>query len=814
MSFGLVAASCLALGGVHPPVIAVGCLGLSLAIVGLGPRHAQSLGAAALLALGGVCALQCVPLPLAWLRLLSDANASTWAEAQRLVEHGGAVPISIEPEGTRFEVAKFALYAGLWWTVSALPGRLSLKAVAAFVAALALGVLLLTALHTAVGASRVYGWYAPQYPTGGWLGPLLNENTLCGLLNLGAFGALALAFDHHAGPRVTSTAAALTAVLVGGSLVTGSRGGALSLVLGLLMLAAMLLWKDRHKGRLQHGRRGLVVLAAAATGVSFVALAMSRALRLELLDDSSEKLALARWGLSMALAHPWVGTGRGAFGSEAGSFRDAGGERVYTHAENWIVEAISGWGWLFGLAAVALMLWALLPKSPGRSSSQRLALSLGVLVVAAQNLVDLGLDAVPGLALPFVLVLAALRRPTSRPGSAPAEADPEPAPPNWRERASFAFVHVACGRRVTALLLALAGSWVLLDPPALAHVERRELGRDFNAERAPEERTASLHAALLRHPGDGFLLRLGAADALARSAPNTLAWLNASLRREPHFGRTYLLLAEALRTAGHVDQALIALRYAAKQSPQLTEAVGERVAAWSPESAATAVPEGSTGVELLLRLASEESEPARALALLEQAARRAPDDERVQSALAARWTRAAVGHDPPCDEAPQTCLEVAAEHLEWAEKLAAGRPSPALVGARARWLLAEQKPDAAYELLRRDCSTRAAECGALLLEIAAELSTSQLSEAAKDYVSTHCGTPEACAEAEGRVARLFESRGALRSALEHAVRAAETLDREDLWTRASQLAERLELPARARRLRQRAERASQKAPAH
>ncbi len=782
------------LGGVHPPVIAVSCWLLAWALLFPGSQT-HSFGAGAWLLFGLVCAAQCIPLPTTIVSWVAEDNAKTWTRTLHLLGEAGPIPISVEPESTRLEAARFALYAAVWWVVMAAPRRLSTRRVASLVAALALSVLLLTALHTMLGATKVFGFYERLYPTTGHVGPFINNNSSAGLYNLGAFAALSLALDRATDFRVGSAAAATAAVLAAGCLLTGSRGGALTLVLGLLALGGLLVWRSRTQGHPQPHRRAVLILATAVLTLCFAALSMSPALRQELTNLSLEKLTLARWGFSIALAHPWFGTGRGAFGAEAGRFREEGGEKIYTHAENWLVEAITGWGVALGLLAVALFVWALIPSSPRKNSSSRMALSVGVLAVAAQNLVDLGLDAVTGLTLPFVVVLALLNR----------KATEQPNAPLLRSHSA-----IAMGRWPLFIALVGFGGWLLLEPPELAHVERRTLGEAYTQQTDLSARRQSIRAAVRRHPGDGFLLRLAAADALSHKDDDTLAWLNASLLREPLFGRTYLLLAEALRSAGRVDQALVALREAARLAPGLNAAIAQRVGAWSPKSPTLVVPPGEAGVDLLLDLADAAPELSRRLSLLDQALQRAPEDPRPRVLLADSYIRASGGLSPPCDDHPRWCLAEADAQLDAAEQLSGPKPPPALVAARARWFLEMDQPEEAFAVLRRDCPSGAKECGVTLLDAATRLSTTHLSEAAKHYVATHCTNTTMCANAELEVARRFERRSDLRSALEHTVRAAELSNQADLWRQASALAERQQLHARARRL---AERASGAEPA-
>jgi hypothetical protein len=92
--------------------------------------------------------------------------------------------------------------------------------------------------HLAAGAARVFGMYEPVLTGANLLAPLLNGNHLSGFLSMGVPILLAAGLEaRERGVRILGMTAA---VVVGATtLLAVSRGGATSLVVGMLTLGLL-----------------------------------------------------------------------------------------------------------------------------------------------------------------------------------------------------------------------------------------------------------------------------------------------------------------------------------------------------------------------------------------------------------------------------------------------------------------------------------------------------------------------------------------------------------------------------------------------
>src|SRR5690606_28079277 len=115
-----------------------------------------------------------------------------------------------------------------------------------------------------------------------------------------------------------------------------------------------------------------------------------------------------------------------------------------------------------------------------------------------------------------------------------------------------------------------------------------------------------LRAALLRHPGDAFLPRLGALAAVHTPERNPLPWAARALQRDRQSGHTHLLLAELLAQRRNPAQALLHLRLGAEADSSLSAPMARRALAWSErrqQAVWRAVPAGVAGTPMLVALA-------------------------------------------------------------------------------------------------------------------------------------------------------------------------------------------------------------------
>src|SRR5262249_4704283 len=145
---------------------------------------------------------------------------------------------------------------------------------------------LVTVAHGLLGATKVFGVYEPQFAAPAWhIGPLLNPNNLAGYLNLGIFCGLGLLLIRE--PVLPPTAVGLgVAMLVGVEVTSASRGGMLTLVLGIALFSVFL-WSGarRHRQGFSRSRTLRWMLGSAIGGGALLALLASTTHTWGELDD-------------------------------------------------------------------------------------------------------------------------------------------------------------------------------------------------------------------------------------------------------------------------------------------------------------------------------------------------------------------------------------------------------------------------------------------------------------------------------------------------------------------------------------------------
>ncbi len=284
-----------------------------------------------------------------------------------------------------------------------------------------------------------------------------------------------------------------------------------------------------------------------------------------------------------------------------------------------------------------------------------------------------------------------------------------------------------------------------------------------------------------------------------------MKWVNASLRRDPSRGRVYLLLAELLYGAGHLDQALVALRAAAEREHSLARRVAQRAYAWAPDRFERAVPKGEAG-DLVLEQLVNVAPAAEQVALAERRLQLQPTSG-AHTNLARSLLTAIEKKHPPCVSEGSDCLARAAEHV--AEVQEGGEPLEALE-LWARLELAEGNAEPAHRRLLERCprNREGYRCLSVLMQAAAKLSLDEQKQAARLFLDAGCTSTERCVALERRVASYFNSNKAHFLALEHYQRAAHLSSNTRDWLTVARLAARLGRVSEALRALQKAERAS------
>ncbi|EYF03257.1 O-antigen polymerase family protein [Chondromyces apiculatus DSM 436] len=762
----------------------------------------------ALLALSLVCLLQTVPLPLSWLARLAPTTADVWSRA--LLPLGEAppphAPLSLDPGATLVEALRWATYAGVFHAAATTARRRGAAWGIALVFASALAAALTTLAHGLAGATHVFGLYAPRFPAAPWhVGPLLNPNNLAGYLDLGAFCGVGLYLMRR--PLLPRwLVAAGVALLIAIAFTSASRAGLAVIPIGAALLVALLARRSaRHGTDIPASRRALVGLAAVALGggASLALLGSSTMTWMELGERDISKLDLFRSILPMLADYPWFGVGRGAFESVYPAYRFASGNVVFTHAESFPLQWAAEWG--LPLAALSLAGLALLLR-PARLGVPRSAVAtgawVGVVALLLQNLADLALE-VPAIPIAVATVCGSLWGDPRRRGLS-SRSDPrrtasrasDPSAPDALPHPLQRFARLAL---VVGGAIALMGAALLRGTPDL-DADRALTRAAFASWRPTDDPApvrASLRAAMHRHPADPYFPLLGALLAFQSDRESPMPWLQRTLERSQRSGRAHLLLAEVLAAEGATTQALLELRFALDDDPELTTQSAQLAVRWTRnlDDLLRAVPEGKRGTLLLTAYARRLDRPGEEDARLraaQEALRRDPE------ALDPRWVIGDVllgaltgGPAAPRCEGPQraTCvtdIETQARMIE------AGASNSWLApDLRARLLMAEGRPAQAEQLLAESCNRVLERASCLRLRVQAAAASDlppRVAAATRDLLGEACGPPATCARAATWLGDLMASRKAWGTALSHYERAV-TEEASDLrWEKLAEAA--------------------------
>ncbi len=774
----VVLGSVMAIGAVHPQVLAGVFLLSSVGAValvihrGLGREAAL---AGILLGLAAYSGLQAVSLSARSAALLDAGNAAVFEDALRPWRMAGPLrhSLSLDAHATWLEVGRFVSYAAIVviaahtiraWSWLVAPGVVFASAV--LLAMVTLG-------HGILELRSVFGVYEPRYATPRWVSPLLNPNNLAGYLNLGLLCGGALLSSSKSVPFRLPIGLGMAIVLCV-SLLTGSRGGALSLLVGCAALTF-----SYRRSLFRRGSAKLWLLVGGvgvAAGTLMVIAAPSEAWRAY--ASTSTKLALFGWVCSMITAHPWFGVGRGAFETafppyRGSSLAGATNNVTFAHAENFLLQWAAEWGLpvtITALVAIGYAFWRW-----GRRPRAAAFVLTALLVPLGQNMVDVALE-VPGVCIALLTVASVYFRAGAEEGFGGLR----------RTRTA-----VACS--ALTLFAALPCAWGLarLDTPTEARDRLRDLysHTDFKQQAGTQHFDEELRSAVLQRPGEPYFSLLGALAA-RRSGGEPNRWLSRALERDPNRAETYFVLGRVLAERGHVWQGLDMLKYALQRQPPLKKKVARAAIKISHDPAllVRVAPEGVLGCDTLVEIADhlELSDHQR---FLQAALAHSPDCRELAGAnatsLLAALEDAKHGH---CED-HQQCVDAASQAVDTAER--AGLPAQRTRLLRARVIAAKTGPKEALAFLTPKCppAPEDLECARLLLRLYAKGGSAEdLSKQAKEYTAAACDDDEACVKAEQLVGDLWLERKDWTQALLHHERAARQSGTAAAWRRYSQVA--------------------------
>jgi len=604
-------------------------------------------------------------------------------------------------------------------------------------------------------------------------------------MNLGACIGLGLLAAQTSLSRRLGLAMAV-ALLLAASIACASRAAMGALALGLLVLVPWLSVVRRHhrsQWSWPHFGWGLLPLAFLAP----VGLFLRRTNALEGLGQRDlDKLKLIGRAAHVARDYFWTGVGRGAFEAVYGAYAPAPILVRPQWAECFPLDWALGWG--VPLTALFLLsaAWGLLPNRLGVSSSPAAKGAwVAALVLGAHNLLDMGLE-VPAILWNVTALLGGLvgastlrehRRSTRRPSVATR-------PPPSRLGALLPATLTLC---TLWPMIGAVHSW------RPARDEAEALGASLprpDAEPQTERWWAELRAALLRHPADPDLPLLAAIADAQRPTGHPLRYLNAAIVAEPASGRPYFVLGNILYDHGALDQAIGALCKGIEQQPDILSRAAKLLAARNYDAAllVRAAPRTSAAAQLLGALAQQlpDSDDRKA-SLLRAAFDRAPSEPRTQRMLLEIRLAQLEHRSAVCEQAARSaCLEDVAALLAQA-------PAEDFPEARARLLLLQDHPQAAWDLLDSRCATTRDPLGCLRVRLMAAVSLGEerAQLAAEDYVNQACRFDEGCSRASAWAGAVLRDHALPRLALPYLTRAAELQGTEAAWTVVAELANAL-----------------------
>jgi hypothetical protein len=805
----VVLGSALAVGGVHVPVILVLAL-VSSAMTALALRTSPPQDSFELLrtpaGLGLVLAaftfIQSIPIPIPVLRWIAPDNADVWSRSLiPLGEKGpGWASLSLDPGASIIESLKWFTYAGVFAVSNLIARKRGRTWGVALVFASGALVALVTIVHGLLGATKVYGFYVPQFGTVPWhVGPLLNSNNLAGYLNLAAMCGLALLMSRQT--EVPRWVATLGTTLIGASVViAASRGGVLALLLGLLLLALLVGIGTASGNETTLPKRTAALLLALATGggTLLAVLGSTRETWAELYDKNMLKIRMLGWARPMIREHAWLGIGRGAFESVFPAYRVYSEHLVFTHAENFPAQWMSEWGVPVAVAAMFGFAWFLRPQAIGlRRSILAAGVAVGISVLLLQNLFDLGLEVSSvcvALAVAFGSIWGGWDR-TARSWRVPEVESQKASVVGWS-------VLIAT---IVFILLAIFPFSGFHDVAS----DREDIHRMFRA--WVGERTATrtaqlrqeLRRAMMLHPAEPYFPLITAQLAWLSGSENPMPALSRSLERSSQNGRAHLLLAQVLASRGAASQARLELRLAVVDEPALMYSAAELAlkSSVTTDELLESVPVGETGVSMIGALYGMASEQARR-PLLQELFRRDPQNATGHAFLADYYlTELTRGnHSGVCAGERRAVCE---EEIQRSAGILAERAPRNSAGDqyRARLLMANGKAEEAEALLAARCPQVDDAVGCQFLRASAAAAVKGkpeiLQTAARDLQSVACASAQQCASTAATIGELLAGRGEWGTAFKYFKRASQDDPNENRWLRLADAAAKVGFHAQA-----------------
>ena len=260
---------------------------------------------------------------------------------------------------TRTELLKLATYFLFFFLMAqAFRSKFELSGLAWFIVLFCFAISLLGIIQHFTSGQEIY-WLPAIHIAGDPFGPYVNRNHFAGFVELTLPIGLALMVFRGLRSDLFPLAGLLTIVPVSAMILSGSRGGIVSFVFEIIVLAFL-----ARRSRSAEGTKlvaiGIVALAAFAL-VAWVGAerAIQRFSILQSKDPSLSRRVSMSWGaLHIFLDHPIAGSGLGTLVSVYPFYETIYDGKLVDHVHNDYTELLADEGLLGGLCGIAF-LWLL-----------------------------------------------------------------------------------------------------------------------------------------------------------------------------------------------------------------------------------------------------------------------------------------------------------------------------------------------------------------------------------------------------------------------------------------------------------------------
>jgi tetratricopeptide (TPR) repeat protein/O-antigen ligase len=569
----------LARGTVHPPVLGAAVALVTAAFFASSLNYILRRRPPAVPLLGWVfCALalytifQTIDIPAAAIKLLSPKTHETLSfalEKIALFSDAASRPLSLEPPATALQ-ALIGLGLTMALIVAYRAGRREngLRDIQVTILVAATMVVLVSFGFRIFQFSLWPDDHSAVHLPGVLSSTFRNINHFAACLVLALPTAIGFAIDADRPAARRAIAAGLACVLAIAIVLSRSRGGLVSAVVGALALAALL-----RSGASAHVRRralwgfALVAVVAGSVALWFGAKRIFGKFSPEVLEQQiSDEGRLGLWKDSAQLIKNYAstGVGRGAFAVAFPAQKTDSADMTFTHPENEPILWLAEWGVVLGgVFLVSLLVVLVLLAFTGFSCAEMGGVA-GLMGLGVHNLVDFNLET-GGLAFPAAILLGALLGRRSR----LVEHGRLEAGISVKRRRKIAFGVIAL-----APAAIIVGGLVL--PSAARHDRDAEILalRRFaaNASVSTDEWMRAARGVLTRHPVDPYL-HLSIAEVLMserrRDEGLAIYFLNRAIYFNPSAAEPHRLATGLFLATQNVDQALIEARLAIERIPGL-----------------------------------------------------------------------------------------------------------------------------------------------------------------------------------------------------------------------------------------------------